>query len=450
MLFTLMACDENAHKKLDYDGYLGLYKEMGTELEVAAGKKFTIKKSVLPTTAEIEWTLDGKVISNDIALTYRIDQIGEYELICSARYGDKEKQDKTLLKVVPDMTPPEYDYIVPQFLSFDKPIDNIRWEYLTHLYLNIKFNADGKLTPTYSEEQIKTVVALAKEKKKRVMVSIYYDMEEITGMSKWQNNPKNSVLADVSKRASLIQDVTSFIATYKLDGIDFYTTEIQNLYSTPDVSSYMEGLSEFIKATRKSLNEEQIITITSTGVSNWNENGLAILGFRTGDLLPNINWINLAVYGQGGKWSYASKTNPYIFDVFNQVTDIWSKAPLLLPANKTVYLLSTYGVSYPTTGGWQVVSDEEVSQTSYIAYKDLCNQIPDITAKSQTGNDYQSGPFIAWCGFPLIEKYCEAAKKRGYKGVGMFDIASDSQDPGKSLVKKLYDTIDPQPLPKEE
>lgn len=277
--------------------------------------------------------------------------------------------------------------------EFEAKYDQIKWKYLTHIntsFAHVK--SDGSLNLAGVQARIASVRDMAHSQGVKILISVAKNGKgEFT----------QAISSDVSRKA-LVNNILSFVRTYRLDGFDIDYEEYDNW------NTHLPNLLKFIEELHAGKDSEMLMTCAV--VSRW-------LNY-TNKWHTYFDYINLMSYDKG-----AFTENPVQHASYDDyVADInyWLTTNET-PKHKIVGGLPFYGYSW----------DEGIGVDASRAIR-FCGVIGAFGAeaadKDNVGKTYYNGR-------PTIAQKCRYAVENEIGGVMIWQLFQDAHENDLQLIE---------------
>jgi len=375
---------------------------------------------------KISWKVNDVVKSTDTTFTFTPDTGGEFRVVVEAEYnGLKTVRTSTVLVKPSTYTPAPYTKVVMAYLGETGVPSNINWNYVSHVaYQSGKVSADGTLDITLGEmnQKMDELVARGHINGKPVLLSIAGRLSGMDGWALYDSRDFGEAIRDATKRAGLVNQVKTYLAAKKLDGVDIIMTDING---DPNYSANLAALGTFINALRAALPSGALITCVVT--SSWQH-------WEYPADLSGVNWVNVHAFEDGlhvGPGAPRGQASSYAYMLSS--ADIWKN--FHVPENKIVLGMPAFGLRYNAIDGNG--NNLDWNSYDYISYQGILA----IDASANTQEYINSAKGIYYNGVPLITQKGAYIKTSAYKGAYLWTAEYDSPIAGKSLLQALYTSL---------
>ena len=369
----------------------GAFDENGYEIE--DGDRLVINSiKAYPSEATVTWTMDGKEIGTGHVLEYmgEISQ-GEHDLVYKATYKDKTETIETTVKVVPGLDYGSYRNILIGVLPETGNISDIDWDYITHLYLPITgIGNDGSIIKKRTDNSIHEIIAMAREKRVQVILSLNGKMNTVSGVGDTGERTMGEVLVDDTKRAKLISDAVTMMYGFKFNGIDLNYTEWQDgnfgaLTAEEETrhNNVKDGITKFFNEIEPSLSDTKLLTLSVPAITQ--QAGTNIQErqnyYDFTSFIDKIDWVNVMQWYKTSftagpdvlAWNHSGwwQTNSSYCDT--EIFIKWNQAGV--PMEKLVLGFPLFGVRIGQLNAYldwgNILIETNQYDPFWVSYKDL-------------------------------------------------------------------------------
>ncbi|MFT3749289.1 MAG: glycosyl hydrolase family 18 protein [Agriterribacter sp.] len=373
----------------------------------------------------VTWLVNDDISGTDTAFNFTPREGGVYSITLQAEYNGLTSVRKSQVIVKPSSyTPKPYDKVVMGYLSENGTAASVKWSNITHLGAQIgRVSADGSLDITRGNinQLADELVARGHSQGIPVVLSIYGRLTPVDGWAYYESDDMGAAIRDPAKRASLVNQISNYITTTRMDGVDIIMTDFNG---SPNYSASLAALEPFINELRDALPTGSLITMAgTTGWQHWEYPAN----------LSKLDWVNVHAYEDGihvGPGAPLGQASSY--DYMLSSAAIWANK---VGAEKVVVGFPVFGLRYlELDGDGNNLSWGSYDYTSY-------NSILEIDASANTKEYVNAAKGIYYNGQPLIEQKSAFIKSSSYKGMYGWYLDADAADSTKSLFKIAYDHL---------
>ena len=230
----------------------------------------------------------------------------------------------------------------------------------------------------------------------------------------------SGAIASDSLRAALARQTRECIAALGLDGVDVDYEE----WGGDDVTK-RHHLEKFYQDIRAEIGDGYLMTAAvraPTQQADWLDSAL----------LSHLDYVFPMTYDECGAegelgWGKVGQHSSY--DFFCKALDFFTNE-LKVPAEKICMGVPFYGYEFQ--------SEETTAGGRGVGYRKILESHPELDA-SQT----DSIGLLWYNGVPTMRRKCEYAKDKGVAGVMIWEITTDTDQPDKSLLNTIWNTLNP-------
>ena len=306
----------------------------------------------------------------------------------------------------------------PAWPIVDFSIEDIRWDYFTHLgVVAIYPLADGTLNTQDADGVLPALLAAAKTNNKKVIISIGGSGEAGKGFL--------ALTKSAQTQQVFVREVVDYIQRYDLAGVDIdweYWT-FQNVLGKggqdPEESRRLVNL---LKALRAELPADKLLSV-DIFVGDW-------VGRQ---YLPEIeqyvDYINVMAYDFTGAWPESPVGHHADFATFKRAL-AFTRSQGFKP-EKLLVGLPTYGIEF---------QEGSNAAIKHWPFRDILKRLSQANGKSDAlkrGHDqdlYFETP-------SLIDKKAQLIQQGAYAGAMVFELTGDSLDPQTSLLRRVHQRL---------
>ena len=268
--------------------------------------------------------------------------------------------------VTPTSTPAPSPFIILAYATDGIVADIIPYHQLTHInYSFLTPKADGTFNPINNSWKLKQIVTTARQHNVRVSISV--------GGWGWDKQFEE-LAANPETRAAFVQNLTSFINEYQLDGADID-------WEYPDAGQSSQNFLALITELRAAMPDK---LLTTAVVSHGDDNGAGV----SDESFELFDFVNVMTYDGSDHGS---------MEQFEQGLSYWSarglpkeKIVMGMPFYSHVKESSAEGITYA-----KLVQDDpaaaQVDEFDYFGMTQVYNGIPTIQAKTKIAMQQASG-----------------------------------------------------------
>lgn len=285
---------------------------------------------------------------------------------------------------------------LPTYTTMYSSPSTVPYDKLTHInvsFAEVDANGNVGLSNTNFLDQ---VVTLAHQNNVKVLMSI--------GGGATPDGFYPVLLASTTKRNAFINSLLTFTELHDLDGLDI---DLEGSDITADYDAFVLALGDSLHEESKEI---------TAALATWSG------GNVSSNVLAMYDFINIMAYDHTGPWNPDKPGHHSTFDQAFSDLNYWIKNKDL-PASKAVLGLPFYGYEFKTNGtagSWR--------------YSTIVDRFAGAEFKDEVSNT------IYYNGITTIEDKTKLALNKG-SGVMIWEISQDSNDPEKSLLNAIYETV---------
>ena len=290
---------------------------------------------------------------------------------------------------------PQGKHIVGYFPSWQGDVQDIQYQYLTHImYSFVLPNDDGRLQPLDEESiaELGDLVLLAHGQGVKVGIAL-------GGWNDGDDSAFVELAANSATRTAFVNNITDFVVQHNLDGVDM---DWEYPSSNEEAEDYTALMTE-LRAALDELSGEKFLTAAVIAQGDWNGQ------YIQSTVFDQVDFLNIMAYDE-----YQAVNHSTIAYATTSI-DYWENRGL--SREKTVL-----GVPFYARPSWATYS-------SYVA-ADPANACTD-----SVGDNYYNG-------IPTIRVKSELASDR-VCGMMMWELSQDTRDE-TSLLKAIWEVVNGQ------
>ena len=290
---------------------------------------------------------------------------------------------------------PQGKHIVGYFPSWQGDIQDIQYQYLTHImYSFVLPNDDGSLQPLDEESiaELGDLVLLAHGQGVKVGIAL-------GGWNDGDDSAFVELAANSTTRTAFVNNITDFVVQHNLDGVDM---DWEYPSSNEEAEDYTALMTE-LRAALDELSGEKFLTAAVIAQGDWNGQYIQSAVF------DQVDFLNIMAYDE-----YQAVNHSTIAYATTSI-DYWENRGL--SREKTVL-----GVPFYARPSWATYS-------SYVAAN------PANACTDSVGDNYYNG-------IPTIRIKSELANNR-VCGMMMWELSQDTTDE-TSLLKAMWEVVNGQ------
>lgn len=275
----------------------------------------------------------------------------------------------------------------------------IDYSKLTHVFFAfLKAKPDGSLLPFTTQEQAAFDTFKVRTAGKVRLISL--------GGGADQTLPV--MAATESGRSRFAAACVQFCIDNELQGADMDWEQIRDNTNAAHFEALMKVMGEQLHAKQ--------LLLVATVAHGWGGE------YYSARALKYADWLQLMVYDQAGSWADSPYGNHATFQHVLDAVDFWKRKGYTKTANMVIGL-PFYGYKFKSnTGGL----------AEAVPYNAIVNWFPFLTGEV---NEYN---FVVFNGPTLIKEKTAYAKRKGFKGVMVWDLTQDvPADHPNSLMKAI-------------
>jgi chitinase len=269
------------------------------------------------------------------------------------------------------------------FVSDASSVDYTRVTHINIAFLNP--DASGVLSPTTN---LSNVVTIVHNNNRKILASL----GGASAPASW-----GTLLATSASRTAFINQLTTFVSTYNLDGIDIDLEG--NLFQANTITSAQyEAFAVELGTALHGQNK-----LMTSALATW------FIGYITNTAAQQFDWINVMSYDAYGTWTGPGQHSSYN----NAVNDLNTWLPKVTDKSKLVLGVPSYGY------GW-------TGSTSSGSYADIYSTIVNTYPRAANQDSIQPGPgqVIYYNGIPTIKAKTSLALSNA-SGIMMWTLQDD-------------------------
>lgn len=431
LAFVLTGCEEELKNPTFTDDEIpkifGWETNYGTDIE----DPIEISVQVSPSdNVTYRWSLDGEEISTHASFEYLFDDPRAYEIHLEVERNGVTNTRTGVVEVNKPFVPKDYAKKMVGFLTKAGSFSDISFDHLTHLVISsaVVAEVEGQeslVDTTFADLNIPMIVQSAHNAGVYVMLDVTGDLVPINGGGYYADYKFFNVIADPDKRATVIETSIKFASDNNMDGINIYLNNTSEGYLNPDV---VTAFFNEIPASLPSGPGPDGEFFYSASVPG---------GWTTGVLSPladveRIDWVNVQPY----RYENLEPVSHSPGWAFGALGDQW--IGFGMPAEKIVGGIPAFGLKYdmPTDGttvGWGNLW----MFTLYMTYREILA----IDSEAYTKNLLAVDDGIFYDGHADIQAKAATVIDKGYGGMMMWSIESDTKNEDQSLLKAAYEAL---------
>lgn len=380
-----------------------------------------------------KWELNGQQVSTDNNLKWKATELGDYELIFTVtRNGITNSRTAQIAIQRGAFKPKEYTKKVVGFITANGKLEDIQWDKITHLVVSsIQVRASGVDTVLNAADpknlELKKIIFMAYNYGVYVSLDLTGVIANYTYLGgAYANYDFYNNITNEAKRTKLINDVKQFYVNNKFDGLNIFLNNASEGVAFKDAASVTKFFNDLHDALPEGPKGKTFFTATVP--AGWTASVLSMVAKN-----PNFDWVH--VFGFASQDLTPVPASPMW--LFNEANTVWTT--MGIPADKIVAAIPAFGRDYnfppKTTITWGNV-DNYATWISYKSILALDANAPNINPPQL---NIHNGIFYE--GFSNIDAKAQIVKDSNYAGLLLYSIENDSQDPSKSLLKRIYDDL---------
>ena len=290
---------------------------------------------------------------------------------------------------------PQGKHIVGYFPSWQGDVQDIQYQYLTHImYSFVLPNDDGSLQPLDAESiaELGDLVLLAHGQGVKVGIAL-------GGWNDGDDSAFVELAANSATRTAFVNNITDFVVQHNLDGVDM---DWEYPSSNEEAEDYTALMTE-LRAALDELSGDKFLTAAVIAQGDWNGQ------YIQSTVFDQVDFLNIMAYDEWNAVNHSTVTYA------TTSVDYWENRGL--SREKTVL-----GVPFYARPSWATYS-------SYVA-ADPANACTD-----SVGDNYYNG-------IPTIRVKSELANNR-VCGMMMWELSQDTRDE-TSLLKAIWEVVNGQ------
>ncbi|BBN83840.1 chitinase [Pseudoalteromonas sp. A25] len=305
--------------------------------------------------------------------------------------------------------------VYPSWIDSESNQASIRWELFDYLAIaSIYPLPNGQLHTVSVDAFIQSLAEKAHTQNKKVIISI--------GGSNQGSKAFLDITKDDQKLKLFIENITSFIKKYNLDGVDIdweywtYQNELGKGGNDPIESAKLVKLLERLRSALP----DNILLSADIFAGNWV--GKQYLP----EIQKYVDYINLMAYDFTGAWPSSPIAHHSNYLTFQKAIDFVIAQGF--DKNKLIVGLPSYGIQF---------IDGDNKQIKHIAYADILKQLDTNKTQLISGkykNIYFETP-------NLVAKKINYINQKEVAGIMLFELLSDSPEAQFSLLTKIKDNL---------
>ncbi|AXY77987.1 hypothetical protein D3H65_30095 [Paraflavitalea soli] len=275
----------------------------------------------------------------------------------------------------------------------------IDYSKLTHVFFSfVKANPDGSILAFTPEEQASFNTFKTRSAGKTRFISL--------GGGGDQTLP--AMAATAAARDKFAAACVQFCIDNDLQGVDMDWEQIRDDANATNFEALMKVLSELLHARQ--------LLLVATVAHGWGGE------YYSAHALKYADWIQLMVYDQAGSWAASPYGNHATFQHVLDAVDFWKRKGYT-KSSQMVIGLPFYGYKFKSDAGG--LADQ-------VPYNEIVNWFPFL------GPDANEHNLVVFNGPALIKEKTSYAKRKGFKGVMIWEVTQDvPADQPKSLLKAI-------------
>lgn len=372
----------------------------------------------------IKWLVNDELMSEDTVFNFVPSAGGEFNIKLEAEYNGLISTRVSQVIVKPSSyTPKPYTKVLLGYLSGTGTAASVKWNNITHLSAQLgQVSADGfvDITRGNANQLADELVARGHNRGVPVLLSIAGRLTPIDGWALYASDDMGPAIRDADLRASVVEQVVSYVTARKMDGVDIIMTDFNG---AAEYGANLAALSPFISELKAALPAGSIVTATVTvGWQHWEYPDMSA-----------ADWVNVHAFENGanvGPGAPVGQQSPFSFMV--DAANIWANK---LPAEKIVLGFPVFGLRYNELDGDG--NNASWGSYDYITYSGILG----LDATADTKDFIQSSEGIYYNGIPTIQEKADYVKTSSFKGMYGWYMDADAADSTKSLFKAAYDRL---------
>jgi chitinase len=300
-------------------------------------------------------------------------------------------------------TAQKQEFMVGGYVPSWKDGSAIDYSKLTHVFFAfIKANLDGSFLAFTPEEQTAFNTFKTRSAGKKRFISL--------GGGTDQTLPV--MAATEAARDKFATACVQFCKDNDLQGVDMDWEQIRDNTNAANYEALMKVLFEKLHA--------QQLLLVATVAHGWGGE------FYAARALKYADWIQLMAYDQAGAWAASPYGNHSSFQHVLDAVDFWKRKGYT-KSSQMVIGLPFYGYKFKSDAGG--LADQ-------VPYKDIASWFPFLTPAVNEHN------LVVFNGPDLIKEKTSYAKRKGFKGVMIWELTQDvPSDQPKSLLKAIDEAV---------
>lgn len=383
--------------------------------------------------ATYKWELNGQEVSTARDFNWKATELGDYELMFTvSRNGITNSRTAQIAIQRGAFKPKEYTKKVVGFISPNGKLEDIQWDHLTHLVVSsIQVKASGVDTVLNASDpknlELQKIIFMAYNYGVYVSLDLTGVIANYTYLGgAYANYDFYNNIVDEAKRTKLIDDVKQFYVNNKFDGLNIFLNNASEGAAFQDVASVTQFFDDLHDAIPEGPKGETFFTATVP--AGWTASVLSMVAKN-----PNFDWVH--VLGFASQDLTPVPASPVW--LFNEANTVWTNFGV--PADKIVAAIPTFGRDYNFPANTTITWGNVDNYATWISYKDILALNADAPNITPHQLDIHSGIFYE--GFANIDAKAQVVKDSNYAGLLLYSIENDSQDPSKSLLKRINDNL---------
>jgi GH18 family chitinase len=294
-------------------------------------------------------------------------------------------------------------FLVGGYVPSWKDGAGIDYSKLTHVFFSfVQANPDGSFLPFDAQAQAAFAQFKSRSTGKQRFISLGGGGDLTLSV----------MAATEAGRNQFAANCVQFCKDNDLQGVDMDWEMIRDNTNATNYEALMKLLSEKLHA--------QQLQLVATVAHGWGGE------FYSAKALKYADWIQLMVYDQAGSWAASPYGNHATFQHVLDAVDFW-KQKGYTKTDKMVIGLPFYGYKFKSDAGG--LADQ-------VPYNDIVSWFPFL------GLDVNEHNLVVFNGPALIKEKTSYAKRKGFKGVMIWEVTQDiATDQPKSLMKAIEDGI---------
>ncbi|MBQ8501735.1 MAG: hypothetical protein IJ494_05465 [Bacteroides sp.] len=386
--------------------------------------------------ATFRWLVNENVVSETTSIEYTIPDAEPFTLRFEVERNGIKNFRTAQVTVTKDFEAKPYDRAVLGVLTKNGNIDQIQWDYITHLmYTSLTVSdATGELVlpDAAALNKLKTAVSLAHNNGVYVIVDITGSITFPAGTGVYNETYFNDVATDPTLRAKLIANIKNFVDEYELDGVNFY---INNLNNDAGTLKNHDELVNFINELRTTFPAEREAPfnhffLTASVPQAWNNYEFYFLGRAA----ESLDWVNFLLFGGTDLTPVPHAPDWQVADNIARFRDSAG-----IPAEKMMIGIGAFGVKYDIPAGTSPTWGTLDQYLSYPLYNEIVKMDADAASKSQLTQGNATLYYVGATGADTsVASKAATAKEYGVKGMLIWALDYDTSDPATSLTQAIY------------